>query len=41
MILVVVVTYILAGMGVPEAIALWNWFGSHLWITILMIIFLA
>ncbi len=39
MIIVWLVTIILAGIGNPWAIQLANWFGAHLILTILMLIF--
>ena len=38
---VFIVTWILESLGNPTAIQLWHWFGSHLLLTILMLIFLA
>ena len=41
MILVLVITFILAGQGVPEAEMLWTWFGDHLfWTVLLTVLFL-
>lgn len=41
MILVLILTGILQSLGVPEAQALWGWFGDNLFWTVLMVIFLA
>ena len=41
MILVWILTAILQSLDVPVAIALWHWFGTHVILTILMLIFLA
>lgn len=41
MLLVVILTWILAQMGVAEAAALWAWFAGHPLITLLLILFLA
>jgi len=42
MILVLIITYILQGIGIPEAQMLWAWFGDHLfWTIFLLIVFFA
>lgn len=41
MVLVYVLTAILQSLHIPEAVLLWHWFGSHVLLTILMLIFLA
>lgn len=41
MLLVWVLTWILQGQGVTDAIALWHWFGNHELATILLILFLG
>ena len=41
MFIVWILTAILQSANVPIAITLWNWFGTHVWQTILLLIFLA
>lgn len=41
MLLVYILTWILQGQGVADAVTLWHWFGQHELLTILMLIFLA
>lgn len=41
MLVVWVVTAILQSMDVPVAVQLWDWFGRHVLLTILLILFLA
>lgn len=41
MILVFVLTAILQSLDVQAAVQLWQWFGEHALLTILMLIFLA
>lgn len=41
MLVVWVLTWILEGLGNPTAISLWHWFGQHVILTILMILFLG
>jgi len=41
MVLVLILTWILKGLGVHDAVLLWHWFGSHVLATVLMVLFLA
>lgn len=41
MILVFILTWILQSTGEPDAIALWHWFGSHILLTLILLIFLG
>jgi hypothetical protein len=41
MILVLILTYILQSMGVPEAVQLWQWFMDNIVITIILVVLLA
>lgn len=36
-----IIVWILESMGNADAVALWHWFGAHLIITILLLLFLA
>lgn len=41
MILVYILTAILQSLNVEIAVQLWQWFGQHIFLTILMLLFLA
>jgi hypothetical protein len=41
MLLIVVLSWILAQVGIPIGIALWGWFSTHIAITILLILIFA
>jgi hypothetical protein len=41
MILVFILIGIASAAGIPDAQLMWHWFGSHEFLTILMLIFLA
>lgn len=41
MFLIWILTAILQSAGVSDAILLWHWFGQHVFLTVLMIIFLG